>query len=124
MRNHYNKKEELLSQVKVQVDIVHSTIQKRYLYIYKLTSKNVNLQIEKEVLFVQWIQLKVHVSQFQLFVYLCIGRMNIFDIYFCYHLKLTYHKTHLEHLVCIVQFLFTFFIWNSMIEYCFLLITV
>ena len=53
MRNHYNQKEELLSQVKVQVDIVHSTIQKRYLYMYKPTSKNVNLQIEKEVLFVQ-----------------------------------------------------------------------
>ena len=49
-------------------------------------------------------------SQFQLFVYLCIGRMNIFDIYFCYHLKLLYHRTHMEHLVCIVQFLFTFFI--------------
>lgn len=32
LKNHYNQKEERLSQLKVQVEIVQSTIQKRYLF--------------------------------------------------------------------------------------------
>lgn len=34
LKNHYNQKEERLSQLKVQVEIVQSTIQKRYLHVF------------------------------------------------------------------------------------------
>lgn len=43
LKNHYNQKEERLSQLKVQVEIVQSTIQKRYLFgkITDMLKKNI-----------------------------------------------------------------------------------
>lgn len=44
LKNHYNQKEERLSQLKVQVEIVQSTIQKRFQYLHLKDKENTSIK--------------------------------------------------------------------------------